>query len=118
MGLVAPTGDVTEVRIRAVNTGAKVLARVQPSGGELTLDGETEIAGLPGSVAPIEPSFMGVVGSSTGALLPTGNLRDQIDVLVEFISAEGVSLTSTGLLRTARKLAEGKIFILERIWKG
>lgn len=253
MGLVAPTGDVTEVRIRAVNTGAKVLARVQTPGGELTFDGETEIAGVPGTAAPIELSFMGVVGSSTGAFLPTGNLREEIDgievtcmdvamplviaraadfglsgyesaaeldanreffarmeairleagqrmgmgdvsksvtpkfgllapareggtiatryfmpwnthptmavtgaqclaacaltpgsvsdgllerptqspanvtlehpagtmdVLVEFDSAEGFSLTSAGLLRTARKLAEGKIFIPERIWKG
>lgn len=253
MGLVAPKGDVTEVRIRAVNTGAKVLARVQTPGGELTFDGETEIAGVPGTAAPIELSFMGVVGSSTGAFLPTGNLRDEIDgievtcmdvamplviaraadfglsghesaaeldanreffarmeairleagqrmgmgdvsksvtpkfgllapareggtlatryfmpwnthptmavtgaqclaacaltpgsvsdgllerptqspanvtlehpagtidVLVEFDSAEGFSLTSAGLLRTARKLAEGKIFIPERIWKG
>ncbi|WP_420004369.1 4-oxalomesaconate tautomerase [Arenibacterium sp. LLYu02] len=253
MGLVAPTGDVTEVRIRAVNTGAKVLARVQTPGGELTFDGETEIAGVPGTAAPIELSFMGVVGSSTGAFLPTGNLRDEIDgievtcmdvamplviaraadfglsgyesaaeldanreffarmeairleagqrmgmgdvsksvtpkfgllapareggtiatryfmpwnthptmavtgaqclaacaltpgsvsdgllerptqspanvtlehpagtidVLVEFDSAEGFSLTSAGLLRTARKLAEGKLFIPERIWKG
>ncbi len=253
MGLVTPTGDVTEVRIRAVNTGAKVLARVQTPGGELTFDGGTEIAGVPGTSAPIELSFMGVVGSSTGAFLPTGNLRDEIDgievtcmdvamplviaraadfglsgyesaaeldanreffdrmeairleagqrmgmgdvsksvtpkfgllapardggtiatryfmpwnthptmavtgaqclaacaltpgsvsdgllerptqspanvtlehpagtidVLVEFDSAEGFSLTSAGLLRTARKLAEGKIFIPERIWKG
>lgn len=79
MGLVTPSGDETEVRIRAVNTGAKVLARVQTPGGELTYDGDAEIAGVPGSAAPIALNFMGVVGSSTGAFLPTGNLRDTID---------------------------------------
>lgn len=79
MGLVDPTGDVTEIRIRAVNTGAQVLVRVQTPGGRLTYEGETAIAGVPGGASPIELSFMGVVGSSTGALLPTGNLRDVID---------------------------------------
>ncbi|WP_417743200.1 4-oxalomesaconate tautomerase [Salipiger sp.] len=79
MGLVAPTGDETEIRIRAVNTGARVLARVQTPGGALRYDGDTAIAGVPGTAAPIALSFMGVVGSSTGAFLPTGNLRDSFD---------------------------------------
>lgn len=79
MGLVTPSGDETEVRIRAVNTGAKVLAKVQTPGGELTYEGEAEIAGVPGTAAPVALNFMGVVGSSTGAFLPTGNLRDTID---------------------------------------
>ncbi len=79
MGLIAPTGDETEIRIRAVNTGAKVLARVQTPGGRLTYDGDAAIAGVPGTAAPIALNFMEVVGSSTGAFLPTGNLRDEID---------------------------------------
>ena len=79
MGLIKPTGDVTEVRIRAVNTGAQVLAKVQTTGGELTYEGDTAIAGAPGTAAPIELQFMGVVGSSTGAFLPTGHQRDIID---------------------------------------
>lgn len=79
MGLVTPTGDETEVKIRAVNTGARVLARLQTPGGTMRYDGETEIAGVPGTAAPIALNFMGVVGSSTGAFLPTGNLRDTFD---------------------------------------
>ncbi|THH38154.1 4-oxalomesaconate tautomerase [Aliishimia ponticola] len=79
MGLIAPQGDVTEVKIRAVNTGAKVLAKVQTPGGALTYEGDAQIAGVPGSAAPIALNFMGVVGSSTGAFLPTGNLRDSFD---------------------------------------
>ena len=79
MGLVTPTEDETEIRIRAVNTGAKVLARIQTPGGALTYDGDAAIAGVPGTAAPIALNFMGVVGSSTGAFLPTGNLRDEID---------------------------------------
>ena len=79
MGLVTPTGDETEVRIRAVNTGARVLARVQTPGGAMRYDGDVAIAGVPGTAAPIALNFMGVVGSSTGAFLPTGNLRDSFD---------------------------------------
>ena len=79
MGLVAPTGTETEVRIRAVNTGARVLARVQTPDGATRYDGAVAIAGVPGTAAPIALNFMGVVGSSTGAFLPTGHLRDRFD---------------------------------------
>ncbi|SHJ36689.1 hypothetical protein SAMN05444404_1902 [Ruegeria lacuscaerulensis ITI-1157] len=79
MGLVEPVGDETEIRIRAVNTGARVVARVQTPGGLLDYDGDTAIAGAPGTAAPVQLTFMGVVGSSTGAFLPNGTLRDEID---------------------------------------
>lgn len=41
MGLVTPTHDETEIRIRAVNTGARVLATVQTPGGGVTYAGDT-----------------------------------------------------------------------------
>ncbi|WP_171180400.1 4-oxalomesaconate tautomerase [Ruegeria sp. HKCCD8929] len=79
MGLVQPQGNATEIRIRAVNTGARVLANVQTPEGHLTYEGATEIAGVPGQAAPVRLNFMGVVGAATGAFLPTGNLRDTVD---------------------------------------
>ena len=79
MGLVAPTGDVTAVKIRAVNTGAKVLARVQTPGGQVSYEGDAAIDGVPGTSAPIELNFMEVVGGATGQLFPTGNRIDEID---------------------------------------
>ena len=78
MGLIPATGDVTEVKIRAVNTGARVLARVQTPGGVVTYEGDTAIDGVPGSAAPVELNFMDVAGSTTGAFLPTGNPMDRI----------------------------------------
>ncbi len=78
MGLVTPQGDETEIRIRAVNTGAQVVAKVNTPAGKLTYDGDVEIAGVPGHSSPVQLSFMGVVGSSTGAFLPTGALRDTV----------------------------------------
>ena len=79
MGLVEPQAGATEVRIRAVNTEAQVLAKVQTPNAELTYEGDTAIAGVPGTAAAIALNFMGVVGASTGKFLPTGNLRDTID---------------------------------------
>jgi 4-oxalomesaconate tautomerase len=79
MGLVPATGDVTTLTIRAVNTGALVETVVQTPGGQVTYEGTTEISGVLGTAAPVGVSFLGVVGTSCGAMLPTGNLRDTID---------------------------------------
>lgn len=79
MGLIAPQGDVTRIRIRSVNTEARVEAVVQTPGGRVNYSGTAAIDGVPGTSAPVYLNFMDVVGSSTGALLPTGALRDVVD---------------------------------------
>jgi len=79
MGLIDASDNQTTVRIRAVNTGAKVIATVQTPGAQVTYEGTDTIDGVPGSAAPIALDFHDVAGSSTGALLPTGNSRDTID---------------------------------------
>jgi len=79
MGLMPTAGDQTRLRIRAVNTGARIEAIVQTPGGSVRYDGDTAIDGVPGTAAPVALSFLDVVGTSCGALLPTGNLRDIID---------------------------------------
>lgn len=79
MGLVPVSGDITEVKIRAVNTGARVLARVQTPGGAVRYDGEARIDGVPGTAAPVELMFHDVVGGATGAMFPTGARQDEID---------------------------------------
>ena len=52
---------------------------VQTPDGRVRYDGTAAIDGVPGTAAPIYLNFMDVVGSSTGALLPTGAARDLID---------------------------------------
>ncbi|MBT8418617.1 MAG: 4-oxalomesaconate tautomerase, partial [Silicimonas sp.] len=79
MGLVKAQDGVTEVNILAVNTGARVAARVQTPGGVVEYEGETAIDGVPGTAAPVALQFMDTVGGVTGAFLPTGNLIDTID---------------------------------------
>ena len=79
MGLIAPEEGETRVRIRSVNTGARVEAVVRTPGREVEYDGDAAIDGVPGTAAPVVLKFRSVVGNATGALLPTGNLRDEID---------------------------------------
>ena len=79
MGLCAATGDVTQVKIRAVNTGARIIGTVQTGPDGVIYDGSTGIDGVPGTAAPVGLQFMDTVGGATGALLPTGNLIDTFD---------------------------------------
>ena len=79
MGLVEATDGETTVRIHATNTGARIEAVVQTPGGRVQYDGDAEIAGVPGTHAPIRLDFLDTVGSVCGSLLPTGNLVDEID---------------------------------------
>lgn len=79
MGLVEPSNTETTVNIHAVNTGAKVSARIQTPSGVVNYDGDTTIDGVPGSAAPVALNFSDVAGSSTGALLPTKQPLDIID---------------------------------------
>jgi 4-oxalomesaconate tautomerase len=77
-GLIRPTDGQTPVRILMKNTGGLAVARFQVEGGKPVYAGDTEIAGVPGSAAEIQIEFEDIAGSSTGALLPTGRLVDDI----------------------------------------
>ncbi len=78
-GLVPVKGDVTEVRIHAVNTGQTAIALVRTPGGRVSYDGDAAIDGVPGTAAPVPLMFSDIAGSTCGALLPTGNAVDVIE---------------------------------------
>ncbi|MDE1164790.1 MAG: 4-oxalomesaconate tautomerase [Pseudomonas sp.] len=78
-GLVQAQGAQTRVRIFMVNTGQTATALVHTPGGAVNYEGDTVIDGVPGSAAAVVIEFDDIAGSSCGALLPTGNLRDVID---------------------------------------
>ncbi len=80
-GLVAPTGEVTDVRIWMENTQSLAVARVETPGGVVRYGGGAHIDGVPGTSAPIPIEFLDVAGSSCGALLPTGRVRDVVEGL-------------------------------------
>ncbi len=79
MGLIAPAGDTTSVKIHSVNTGALVEAIVETPERRVNYTGEARIDGVPGSAAPVILNFMDVIGSKTGKLFPTGKPLDEIE---------------------------------------
>ncbi|MGW0434197.1 4-oxalomesaconate tautomerase [Micromonospora sp. NPDC003197] len=73
-GLVAVTGESTEVRIRIVNPSPSYAeARVQTPGGRVDYAGETVMAGTPFPAAPIQLAFPG----DDRPIFPTGRLVDR-----------------------------------------
>lgn len=78
-GLVPITNNVTTVRVRNVNTETFVNSTVQTPNGQVQYEGNTQIASVPGSAAPIALTFLNASGAKTGKLLPTGNAIDTID---------------------------------------
>jgi 2-methylaconitate cis-trans-isomerase PrpF len=104
MGLIKPAGPETPIRIRAVNTGARVEATVQTPEGAVEYEGKAGIDGVPGTAAPVNLQFMDTVGGATGAFLPTGNLVDTfggievtcMDVAMPMVIARAESFGLTG----------------------
>ena len=84
MGLLVPDSEITTVKIRAVNTNARIVATLNTFPGGVIYEGDTAVDGVPDTASPILLQFMDTVGSATGSLLPTGNLVDTI---------EGISVT-------------------------
>ena len=78
-GLVAATGDETNVSIYMENTGQIAVATVQTPGGVVTYAGDARIDGVPGSHAPVPLEFRDTAGSACGALLPSGNAVDIVN---------------------------------------
>ena len=77
----APACDpLTRVRVHAVNIARVITADVQTSGGRVVEEGDAAIAGVPGTGAPIMLDFADTIGCLTGRLLPTGRMRDRMEV--------------------------------------
>ena len=104
MGIVNARDGETEVKIHAVNVGARIVAHVKTDVDGVVYDGDVGIDGVPGTAAPIQLNFMDVVGSATGALLPTENVVDHIqgvdvtciDVAMPMVIARAEDMGLTG----------------------
>lgn len=78
-GLVAAADGITKVRIHMVNTASVAVASVQTPGRVVSYVGSARIDGVPGTAAPVSLDFLDIAGSSCGALLPTGSVRDRVN---------------------------------------
>jgi methylitaconate Delta-isomerase len=79
-GLVPVVQPETLVRVHNTNTDARFTVRVPVHGGRVAVDGDFAIAGVPGTGAELRMDFSGTVGATTGALLPTAQVQDELFV--------------------------------------
>ena len=110
-GLVKVTEPITQVRIYNTNTKKIIVAGVPVKDGKALVEGDCVIDGVPGTGARIMLDFLDSGGAVTGKLLPTGNVKDTIQVegrgytvsLVDaanpaiFVNAEELGLRGTEL---------------------
>jgi 4-oxalomesaconate tautomerase len=80
VGLAKPQGDTTTMRVLTLNTGMKCDITVQTPKGWVEYEGDAKIDGVPGTAAPISINFLETAGSVCSGLLPTGRVRDRIEV--------------------------------------
>ena len=79
--LVKVAEGITTVRIYNTNTEKIITAYVPTTCGRACVDGDLEIAGVPGTGAKISLDFSKTTGALSGhGVLPTGNAIDRIDV--------------------------------------
>lgn len=76
--LVAVTEPLTRVRIYNTNTKKVIVAEVPVTNGEVVTEGDFVVDGVPGSGAKVLLDFVNAGGAVTGALLPTGKVREEI----------------------------------------
>lgn len=106
-----PENGIATVRIWQANIGKTIVSRVPIAGGEVQETGDFELDGVTFPAAEVEVEFMDPADGD-GAMFPTGNLIDELEVpgvgILEatminagiptvFINAEAVGYTGTEL---------------------
>ena len=81
-GMVEITEPITTVRMFNQNTGKyiNVTVPIDQSTHTFAQEGNCRIAGVSGTAAELKVNFLNPAGSKTGALLPTGNTLDVLDI--------------------------------------
>jgi 2-methylaconitate cis-trans-isomerase PrpF len=142
-GLVRAGEKITVVRIHNTNTNRIIIADIPMAEGEVAVDGDCKVDGVPGTGAKIMLDYSGTVGSVTGKLLPTGKPTDIVDIPefgklrvsivdagnpIVFVRAKDLNLSGTetpanidgdpgllNLLETIRAVAGVKIGMAENV---
>jgi 2-methylaconitate isomerase len=79
-GLVSANGEQTTVRIFNTNTRKILVASFATENGKAKVVGDYRIDGVARAGSPIKLTFVDPAGAVTGSLLPTGNVRDVLDL--------------------------------------
>ena len=139
-GMVVATEPQATVHIFNTNTQKKLVAQFATEDGRAKIDGDFRIDGVSTAGSPIRLTFIDPGGAATGRILPTGNVRDVLDVgqgrkleaslvdvanPVAIVSMDDVCeekdgfdsawrVIETGVFRTARRLFEGHVLARPR----
>lgn len=77
-GMIEATHPTTSAKINIMNTGGICEVVVQTLNKKIETKGDAKVDGVVGTAAPIICNYLDTVGSTCGALLPTGNEKDII----------------------------------------
>ena len=79
-GLVEAVEPMTEVHIFNTNTQKEIIAQVPVKDGRFWSEGDFAIDGVPGTASRVLLKFVAPQGAASGKLLPTGHVKDTIEV--------------------------------------
>jgi 2-methylaconitate isomerase len=79
-GMVTVPDGTASLRIYNTNTRKLIRAAFPVAGGRAVYRGDLAIPGVAGTGAPIRLDFLDPGGATTGRLLPTGRVRETLDV--------------------------------------
>jgi 2-methylaconitate cis-trans-isomerase PrpF len=105
-GLVTPQEPVTRININCPVTGKIIRAEVPVANGKAAVLGDFSISGVPGTGARIGLDYADTAGGLAGALLPSGNAKDILNI--DGLGSLEVSIVDCGNLMVfvrARDLA-------------
>jgi 4-oxalomesaconate tautomerase len=80
-GLVPAHDPQTRVRVRMCNSNSRCDLLVPTPNAQVRYEGDTAIDGVPGTGAAILCEYLDIAGSATGAMLPSGQIIDQLNGL-------------------------------------
>lgn len=78
-GMIKATHPITSAKINILNTGGICEVVIQTPNGIIETKGNAKVDGVVGTAAPIICNYLDTVGSTCGALFPTGSSIDIID---------------------------------------
>ena len=106
-GLVKAVEPITRVRIYNTNTKKIIVAEVPVKDGKALVEGDCAIDGVPGTGARIMLDFVDSGGAVTGKLLPTGRVKDTIQVEDRHYTISLVDAANPGIFVKAEELGLG-----------
>jgi 4-oxalomesaconate tautomerase len=92
-GLIKARGAMTTARVLTLNTAMQCDVTLHTPHGRVQYEGAARIDGVPGLSAPITINFLDTAGSVCSGLLPTGKVKDTVQVQGEAFAAFSIDVT-------------------------